>query len=49
MNGGLTLLIAISYHRVIGFRAIIDFIQETGTFQSALLFTNTISDPMIVT
>ena len=25
------------------------FIQETGTFQSALLFTNTISDPMTVT
>ena len=25
------------------------FIYETGTFQSALLFTSTISDPMTVT
>ena len=25
------------------------FILETGTFQSALLFTSTISDPMTVT
>ena len=25
------------------------FIKETGTFQSAILFTSTISDPMTVT
>ena len=35
--------------KTINFQGDMHFIQETGTFQSAFLFTNTISDPMTVT